>query len=216
MSKLEVEISKIEDCLNVQAKLAEQMVSLSFRGLQERCVGTASDVMALEKRMDQSEVDIEKQCLTLLALQQPVAFDLRRVATVLRVNADLERIGDLALHLAERTESLVAFPDVEVSHKLTLMVKKTLQMLRDAHKALRDRDIDLAQSVVLRDDEVDELNNEMISELSSTMQQQADQVPGYLHVFSACRIVERMADFATNIAEDVHFLCEGSILRHNE
>ena len=193
MSKLESELTQVETALNMQARLVEQMVALSFRGLQERCVGTAADVRDLECKLDASEVEIEKNCLTILALHQPVAFDLRRVATVLRVNSDLERIGDLALNLAERTESLTEFPEVNVSHKLTLMVKTTLQMLRDVDRALSERDTELAHAVAQRDEEVDQKNVEMIQELSSLMQQDADKVPGYLHVFSACRIVERMA-----------------------
>lgn len=95
------------------------------------------------------------------------------------------------------------------------MVKTTLQMLRDVDRALGDRDTDLAHAVAQRDEEVDQKNVKMIQELSAAMQQHADQVPGYLHVFSACRIVERMADFVTNIAEDVLYLCEGNILRHS-
>jgi len=216
MNRLHTELNGIDQALTEQAILVEEMVALAHRGLQERCVGIASAVFALEQRLDASEIKIEEQCHTVLALQQPVAYDLRRVAAALKINSDLERIGDLALNLAERTESLVHHPTAIIPTKLDVMVSKALAMVRDADRAFSTGDVELAEAVCHRDDEVDQLNVELISEVSELIKSSPGDADGYLHVFSAVRIVERIADHATNIADDVIYLVQGEISRHSE
>jgi len=216
MNRLQSELNGIEQALTAQAILVEEMVALAHRGLQERSVGIATEVFALEQRLDASEIKIEEQCHTVLALHQPVANDLRRVAAALKINSDLERIGDLALNLAERTESLVHHPTATIPAKLDVMVSKALAMVRDADRAFSNGDVTLAQEVCQRDDEVDQLNVELIADVSDLIKASPNDIDGYLHVFSAVRIVERIADHATNIADDVIYLVQGEITRHNE
>jgi phosphate transport system protein len=215
MSKLlQRHLSEVEHALSAQADAVETMVQVAYEGLRERCLGSAAEVLDSESQLNLTEVDIEEKCLELLALHQPVAIDLRRVAATLKINGDLERIGDLALNLAERTEDLARCPDVPVPAELEKMVERAIEMLRDAHRAFVHVDEELAQSVRQRDDEVDDLNRRVIGDLVKQMESRPHQVEGLLHVFSATRIIERIADHATNIAEDVIFLAKGEIARH--
>ena len=211
---LERHLSEVETALSEQADAVERMVQAAYQGLRERCLGSAEQVFDSEAQLNRSEVDIEEKCLELLALHQPVAIDLRRVAATLKINGDLERIGDLALNLAERTEDLVRCPEIPVPAELETMVERAIEMLRDAHTAFVRVDLELAYSVRNRDDEVDSLNKQIIGDIVRQMESNPQWVEGLLHVFSASRIIERIADHATNIAEDVVYLAKGEITRH--
>ncbi|KAA5544284.1 phosphate signaling complex protein PhoU [Roseiconus nitratireducens] len=214
MKALQSNLRSIEDAICQQADRAESMIRSAYRGLCERCLGTADEVRSMEVQINDLEVLIEERCLTLLALQQPVASDLRRVAAALKINADLERIADLALKLAERTESLIDYPEVLIPTKLSEMVLWAIGMVQDAKQAFVANDPQLAREVCRRDSELDEMNRAVIDELVATMEANPHQVSMYLHVFSASRIVERIGDHATNIAEDVEYVVEGEITRH--
>lgn len=216
MSKpLQLHLLEVEQALSNQADAVERMVQTAYRGLRERCLGTASEVFATESRLNRTEVDIEEKCLELLAIHQPVAIDLRRITATLKINADLERIGDLALNLAERTEDLAKHPEVAVPAELETMVERALEMLRDAHGAFVRVDEELADNVQKRDDEVDDLNREVIAGIVARMEREPQHAEGLLHVFSASRIIERIADHATNVAENVVYLSCGQITRHH-
>lgn len=211
---LENDLARLETLLSQQASRVEQMVDTAYRGLRERCLGTAAEILSKEAEVNRAEVKLEEDCLKTLALHQPVAVDLRRTAATLKINGDLERIADLALNLAERTESLADFPEISIPPGLEHMVERVIEMLRDAHLAFVKLDADLADSVCRRDDEVDDMNREVIGYLITEMQNHPDRVEGILHLFSASRIVERIGDHATNIAEDVSYLVRGEIARH--
>jgi phosphate transport system protein len=213
-SRLEEMLGGIGEKISHQAAKVEKMVELSLAGLHNRCLNTVDEIKVLELDINENEISIEDECLRLLALQSPVAVDLRRVATTFKINGDLERIGDLALNLSERAESLTRYPSIEIPDKLETMVKISLQMLHDANVAFADCNLELAQSVCERDDEVDQLNSHLISEIVSKMKDDPNDVEGLLHIFSASRIIERIGDHATNIAEDVIYLVEGEIKRH--
>lgn len=211
---LQFDLADLEQLLSSQASKVEQMVLASYRGLHDRSVDAANRVVSREAKINASEVEIEEQCLKLLALQQPVAIDLRRVATILKVNGELERIADLAVNIAERTKSLVDYPEVRLPEQLEHMLRLVLEMLRDAHGALDDVNDGLAREVIQRDDEVDTINRQVIADLACWMADEPHNVAGYLHVFSISRIIERMGDHATNMAEDVVYLAVGQITRH--
>ena len=213
---LETSLEAIETAVSDQANRVESMVRAAYRGLCERCLGTADEVLAMEVVINDSEVIIEEKCLELLALHQPVAIDLRRVAGALKINGDLERIADLSLNLAERTEALALHPDVSIPTELADMVACAIRMLRDAKNAFVNNDVELAKEVCRRDDELDEMNRELIVALVKVMETNPSQVSGYLQVFSATRIVERIGDHATNIAEDVEYIVNGEITRHRD
>lgn len=211
---LQTDLMFLEQELLAQASLVEEMIRNATKGLREHRGDTAAAVIAKESEANRREIRIEEECLKLLALHQPVAVDLRRVTTVLKVNGELERIGDLACNIAERTQSLIRFPAFAIPERLDVMTVLATQMLRDALEALVNLNSDLARSVCLQDDDVDHLNVEVIRELRGCMKDDLECVEPALHCFSVTRQIERTADHATNIAEDVVYLVEGEILRH--
>ncbi len=145
-----------------------------------------------------------------------MAVDLRRTATVLKINSELERIADLAVNVAERTQSLADHPKFIIPETLQRMSKLSTAMVHDALDAFVNQDVQLARDVCRRDDQVDNYNREVIYELRDRMRASSDEIEPALHFFSAARQVERIADHATNIAEDVIYLVEGEIARHRD
>lgn len=175
------------------------------------------DARALTQRddaIDDWDVRIEDSCLKVLALHQPVAIDLRRIASVMKIAAELERVADLAVNIAERACGLASAPNVTVPDRLKDMAQRAVDMLHRAIDSYVEMDSGKARDVCAEDDSVDELNREMIHDLIEAMHQQPDRIEPLLHLFSASRQVERVADHATNIAEDVVYLVEGTIIRH--
>ena len=150
----------------------------------------------------------------MLALHQPVAVDLRRVATVMKVNNDLERIADLAVNTAERAKSLDEFPEFPTPDNLSLISNAANEMVRNGLNSFVNLDANAARQVIHDDDNVDRLNLQIIIQLQDAMQQQPQLIVPALHCFSATRHLERIGDHATNIAEDVIYLVEGDIVRH--
>jgi phosphate transport system protein len=216
MSKhLERDLESLEREILAQSSLVEEMIAKACRALVDRRVDLSSEVFDGERQIDMREVKIEEECLKILALHQPVAVDLRRTATVLKINTELERIADLAVNIAERTSSLAGHMDFEIPDKLERMATLSTDMVHDALDAFVELDVDLARDICRRDEMIDDLNRQVIDELHETMQARPDLVDPALHVFSISRHVERIADCATNIAEDVIYLVEGEIARHH-
>jgi phosphate transport system protein len=216
MSKhLERDLEAIEREILAQSSLVEEMIAKACRALVERRTDVAQEVIASEDNINLREVQIEEECLKILALHQPVAVDLRRTATVLKINSELERIADLAVNIAERTKSLAEYLEFEIPDRLERMSVKATDMVHDALDAFVDLDVASAREVCLRDDEVDNLNRAVIDELHETMQSRPELVEPGMHMFSVSRHVGRIADCATNIAEDVIYLVEGEIARHH-
>ena len=150
----------------------------------------------------------------MLALHQPVAVDLRRIVSALKINTELERMADLAEDVAERATHLARLPEVPVSSKLQRMTDVTISMVRQSLEAFVNLDARLARVVCRLDDEVDLFNHDIIEEIIEMMQKNPNHVEPGLSMFSAVRHLERIADHATNIAEDVVYLVEGEIIRH--
>ncbi len=192
----------------------EEVLDKAARSLCEGRLDLAREVIAGDEAIDQQEVHIEEECLKILALHQPVAVDLRRIATVLKVNSDLERMADLAVNIAQRAEFLITQPRFPIPVRLRRMVDLTTMMVRSALDAFVNLDAQAARRVCALDDEVDAYNREVIEELQQVMRSDPSRVEAGLHCFSASRHVERIADHATNIAEDVIYLVEGEIARH--
>jgi phosphate transport system protein len=216
MSKhLERDLESLEHEILDQSSRVEEMIAKACQALVERRSDLANEVIASELEIDVREVEIEEDCLKILALHQPVAVDLRRTATVLKINTELERIADLAVNIAERTISLAEHPEFEIPAKLERMFVRASEMVHEALDAFVDQDVEAAREVCRRDDEVDEYNRQVIDELLATMRTRNDLVEAALHFFSVCRHVERIGDCATNIAEDVIYLVEGEIARHH-
>lgn len=216
MSKhLERDLEALEREILDQSSRVEEMIAKACQALLERRGDLAAEVAASEIDINVREVKIEEECLKILALHQPVAVDLRRTATVLKINTELERIADLAVNIAERTISLTEWPEFEIPAKLERMFIRASDMVREALDAFVDQNVAAAREVCRRDDEVDEFNRRVIDELLDVMRTQPEMVEPAVHFFSVCRHVERIGDCATNIAEDVIYLVEGEIARHH-
>jgi len=215
MSKhLERDLESLQRDILAMGTAVEEAVYQAIRALQERDTAMAQEVIDADDQIDEQENLVDEQCLKILARHQPVAADLRRVAAVLLINTDLERMADLAVDIAERAVTLASPPHVAVPEKLQRMTDLTAGMVRQGLDAFVHLDTAGARKVLRLDDEVDQLNEAIIQELVRTMQQDPALVEPALSLFSATRHLERIADHATNIAEDVIYLVEGEIVRH--
>jgi phosphate transport system protein len=176
------------------ASAVEQIVEESIRALFERDADLARTLMESDASIDMEENVIEEECLKILALHQPVAVDLRRVATIVKINNDLERMADLAVNIAERALALTQGPEVHVPAKFRQMTDLTNTMVRDSLDAFVKLDVTLAKRVCRLDDEVDRFNREIIDDISDFMKLSPGNVDAGLHLFSAARQLERIAE----------------------
>ncbi len=209
------DFQEIHNRLMTQFGLVEQMSDKSTRALCDRRVELVGEVIKADDQVDHAEVRIEEECLKILALHQPVASDLRRTTTVLKINSDLERIADLACNIAERAKCVHQRENFPIPDGLPEMAQRSITMVKLALDAFVQSDTTLAKQVIQMDRRVDELNLAVIIELRGLMQRDSTMVDSALHCFSAARHIERIADHAENIAEDVIYLVDGEIVRHN-
>jgi len=197
------------------ASAVEQTIEGAVRSLFDLDAALAQTLIDGDTPIDLEENEIEEDCLKILALHQPVAGDLRRVAAVLKINSDLERMADLAVNIAERSYALARGRQVPIPQDLRQMTDLTNTMVRNSMDSFVNSNVPLAKRVCRMDDEVDRYNREIIDEVTRFMKQSPDNVEPGLHLFSATRHLERIADHAANIAEDVVYLVEGKIIRHH-
>ena len=215
MSKhLERDLDNLQRDIVAMAASVEEAIHKAIRALTERDVELAYEVIAGDAQIDEDENRVEEECLKMLALHQPVAIDLRRIAAAMKINTDLERMGDLAEDIAERVSLLARPPLIAIPDKLQRMTDLTTAMVRESLDAFVNLDVRQAERVCRLDDEIDRHNREIIEELIQTMQRAPEMVPPGISLFSAVRHLERIADHATNIAEDVVYLVQGEIIRH--
>jgi phosphate transport system protein len=196
------------------AGLVEQAIYKAVRALQTRSADLAREVIACDGQIDHEDNHINEECLKILALHQPVAIDLRRIASAMMFTTDLERMGDLAEDIAGRALALCDMPNLAIPEKLQRMVDLSTIMVRQSLDSFVNLDKEQAERVLRMDDEVDRYNQELIQELIQTMQTSPELIEPGLSLFSATRHLERIADHATNIAEDVLYLIGGEIVRH--
>ena len=201
------------DLLSMCAKV-EGIIHAAVEGLAEPSESLASDLATQDDEIDHWDVRIEEECLKILALHQPVAVDLRRITTVLKIANELERVADLGVHIAERACSVKSQPDLVVMEKLKQMAGTAVDMLHRSIDAYVDLDSQAARTVCETDSVVDQWNVELIDAIRNTMRDSPNLIDSAMHLFSASRHIERVADHATNIAEDVVYLVEGKIIRH--
>ncbi|MBF0543989.1 MAG: phosphate signaling complex protein PhoU [Candidatus Riflebacteria bacterium] len=215
MSKhLSTEIEKLKIRILALAGLVETQIHRAVKSLEDLDSETAQKIIDSDFEIDQAEVEIEEECLKILALHQPVAIDLRIIISALKINIDLERIGDLAVNIAERTLFLCDKPPINLSFDFAEIRRKSLSMLKDSLDSLMRLDADLAKKVRNSDDEVDQINRQMYLYIGAEGKKKPDQIDSLLSYLSVSRHLERVADYATNIAEDVIYLVEGIIVRH--
>jgi phosphate transport system protein len=211
---LERDLTNLQRDLLAMAASVEEAIHKAIRALQERDVSLAQEVIVGDSQIDQDENLVEEECLKMLALHQPVAVDLRRIAAALKINTELERMADLAEDIAERALALARPPFFPIPETLQRMTDLTTSMVRESLDAFVSLDVHQARRVCRMDDEVDRYNVAIIEETIAKMQEAPDMVKPGLSLFSATRHLERIADHATNIAEDVVYLAEGEIVRH--
>lgn len=199
------------------AALVEEMIHGAIRSLCDRQPEIARKVIRDDEVVDRLEVRIEADALRILALHDPVAGDLRRVAAALKINHELERVADLAVSIAQRSLALDAEAEIApIPADLETMTGLVMTMLRGSLDALVVADPDHAREVIALDDVVDRHHARIIHELKELMRHQPEWLDSGLHLFSAAGHLERIADHATNIAEEVVYLAEGAIIRHRD
>ena len=213
---LQREIERLKRQLLSLCALAEEQVQSAVQALLERDTEMARRVEERDIELDHREVDVEEECLKTLALHQPVAADLRLLVAALKINSDLERIGDLAVNIARKAISFASQGAIDIPFNLAGMWEKTQSMLRDSLDALVNLNPTLANSVCARDNEVDQMKREFRQKAETMMQRDVSKVPALLTLLAVSRNLERVADHATNIAEDVIYMAEGIIIRHQQ
>ena len=211
---LQREIGSLKNRMLSLCALVEEDLRQAVQAVDRRDPTLARQVIARDLQVDHEEVSIEEECLKLLALHQPVANDLRFIVAVLKLNNDLERIADLAVNIAERALFLSSQTPLDIPYDFSAIAEKTQAMLRQSIDALINRDADLARQVGLADDEVDAINREAFNRVTSMIKSHPDDLDSLIALLSVSRYLERIADHASNIAEDVIYLVEGRIIRH--
>ena len=211
---LQREIENLKKKVLALGARVETVVRDATLAIRKKDGRLAQEVMDGDMDIDDAEVEIEEECLKILALHQPVAVDLRFIVTVLKINNDLERIGDLAVNIAERAVFLTGQPQVSMSVDLVDMAHHAQSMLKDSLDALINHDAQLAHKVCVSDDIVDQMNRQMYLKVQEVILEKPEQISALIHLLSASRHIERIADHTTNIAEDVIYMIEGQIVRH--
>jgi phosphate transport system protein len=212
--RFERDLKHLQRHILARASFVEEAVERAIESLQKRDVKLAKELLAGESLRDQTDNYLEEECVKLLALHQPVASDLRRIIVVMKIDTDLDRMAELAVNIAERVVCLAGLPTVPPPVQLPQMLEMSIQMVQQSLEAFVMQDAALARKVIQMDDIVDHLNGEIITMLIQEMQQGANHVPGALSFFSAVRQLERIADHAVKIAEDVVYLVEGEMIHH--
>jgi phosphate transport system protein len=213
---LQREIDKLKRNLLSLCALVDEQVQLAVRALLDRDPDLAGEVCQRDAEVDRREVELEEDCLKALALHQPVAIDLRILVAALKINNDLERIGDLAVNIARKAKSFASRPPMAIPFDLAGMSEKAQAMLRDSLDALVSLDAGLANEVCGRDDEIDRMKRDARRRVEEMIAAEPGRTTPLLRLLAVSRNLERIADLATNIAEDVIYMVDGKIIRHQE
>ncbi len=195
--------------------MAEQAVERAVRAYQTRDLSLCELVLRDESKINAAERDVDEMSIDLLAMQQPMAIDLRFIVACIKINADLERVGDQAVNIAERVMDLLTRPDSALNVDIPRMAQLSISMVRDALNAFLAADVDMAQAVLERDDLVDNMNREIFEAVDLAMNKSVGGHRNLLDTLIVARNLERVADHATNIAEDVIFWVRGADVRHH-
>jgi phosphate transport system protein len=211
----EIQLDELRKKLLEMSGLVESSIYRSVLALVEKDEDQVRQVMENEARVNQMQIEIDDLATGLLALQQPMATDLRFITSSIKINSDLERMGDHAVNIAERARSLMHEPTIKPLIDLPQMANLVQSMLRESLDAFIKRDASLARSVLKSDDAVDQMRDTVYDELVQYMEAEPSGIRECIHLMFVARNLERIADHATNIAEDVVFLVEGADVRHH-
>ncbi|HOE68001.1 MAG TPA: phosphate signaling complex protein PhoU [Candidatus Hydrogenedentes bacterium] len=213
-SHLQREIDNLKKNILSLSALVEGTLQRSLKALRDLDPALAQAVIEADSEIDYREVEIEEECLKIIALYQPVANDLRFIIAVLKINAELERIGDAAVNIAEQASFLGREERTTDAFDFPSMAEKAQWMLRSSLDALVNRDAVLAHKVLLADDEVDQMNRDIFARVQESIRRHPAQLERLVHTLGISRHIERIGDHATNIAEDVLYMINGDIVRH--
>jgi phosphate transport system protein len=212
---LDEELKALNEKLLHLARLAEESVAMAVKSLKERNEAFAQDVFKREESIHLLEIEIDELCMKLLALRQPVAGDLRFITSAMKIASELERVADLAVNIAEVSLELLKQPALKPLIDIPRMASLAQSMVRDSLNAFVNRDEKLARSVCERDDEVDSLNDQVFRELLTYMMNDQSTINRSVGLILIGRHLERIADHATNIGEDVIYLVLGKTIKHH-
>jgi phosphate transport system protein len=210
------ELESIKKRILTLGSMVEDLVHDSVKAVDRIDADLADQIIKKDSEIDETEVDIEEECLKVLALHQPVAVDLRFIIAVIKINNELERIGDQAVNIAQRVQVIAKRPKPPFRFDYSDMGEKAQKMLRMSLDALVNLDLDLAYRVITLDDEVDQIKSEAYDKIKQAIQDLPERVGYYINLLLISRHLERLADHATNIAEEVIYLVEGEIFRHKQ
>ena len=194
--------------------MVEDMVAGSIQALIDRDTARSAAILKQDNEVDQLQIDIDKACETTMATQQPTAIDMRFLVAAMKINTDLERIGDLAANICKSVHVLAELPPLKPYVDLPRMTQFVRNMVHESLDAFVERDTKLAVEVCVSDDKVDAMYEQLFRELLTYMIEDPKNVTRGLQLLFICRDLERVADHATNIAEDVVFYVEGKDIRH--
>ena len=211
----EQELQELRQRLLWMGSLAERAVHNAVRSLVEGDTKLAESVMEEEAAINSLQIEIDERVLRLLALQQPMAVDLRMITAAMKINADLERIGDQAVNIAQCVSFLLQYPQVKPYIDIPRMSELAEGMVKDALDSFVKRDVDLAKQILLRDETVDQLRDQLFRELITYMMERPSVIVPAFQLTLVARNLERVADHATNIAEDVIYMVLGQDIRHH-
>jgi phosphate transport system protein len=211
---IERQVDQLKEKILRVGTLVEEAFSKAITALINRDIALAQRVMASDEEIDRMEVEVEEECLKILALYQPVAADLRFVVAVLKINNDLERMGDLARNIAKRVAQLATGPTVDLPPEIRTMAMLSQDMVKQCLDAVVNADPTLARQVREEDDAVDEARQQIRRRILQGIKAHPEQLENLLRINSVSKHIERIADMATNVAEDVIYMVEGDIVRH--
>jgi phosphate transport system protein len=211
----ELELDQLRTMLIRMGSLVEEQIDCAVRAILESDAGLARLVMERDKKVDDFDNAIDQHCMRVFALTQPVAVDLRLLMAALKINNELERIGDIAVNVAERVEALKAHAGFVKETALREMANGAREMVKNAIDSFVNNDPELARSILTADDAVDRLDRDMFNLMIRKMKESTANVDPASHMMILSRHLERLADHATNIAEDVIFLVNAKIIKHN-
>lgn len=214
--RLQKELDQIKQRILSLGAMVEERVRMAIKAIETKDDDLANEIRRRDHEIDEQEVEVEEECLKILALHQPVAVDLRFLIAVIKINNDLERIGDEAVNVAKRVHTIAGREKMEISLDYALMAEKAASMLKWSLDALVNLNSELALRVMKLDDQVDSLHCQNYDYLKEILRQRPDRVDYLINFLTISRHLERIADHATNIAQEVIFLIEGEIVRHGK
>ena len=212
--RLQRELEKIKKRILSLCAMVEERVHMAKKAVERWDADLAEEIIRKDYEIDEVEVEVEEECLKILALHQPVAVDLRFLIAVIKINNDLERIGDEAANLAKRVENISRRKKLELSFDYSTMAEKVVTMLHMSIDSLVNQDLDLAFQVMTMDEDVDRMYREIYDRIKEEISRRPEYVGYMINLNGISRHLERIGDHCTNIAEEVIYLIEGEIIRH--